>query len=60
MFFHSCAGQYKNFKNMQNLCNHKADFDLDADWSIFATPHGKSPCDGIGSTVKRQLTRESL
>ena len=27
-----CAGQYKNFKNIENLCNHKADFNLDADW----------------------------
>ena len=55
-----CAGQYKNFKNIQNLCNHNDDFDLDADWSFFATSHGKSPCDGIGGTVKRLLTRASL
>ena len=55
-----CAGQYKNFKNIQNLCNHKADFDLDADWSSFATSQGKFPCDKIGGTVKCLLTRASL
>lgn len=22
-------------------------------WSFFATSHGKSPCDGIGGTIKR-------
>ena len=25
-----CAGQYKNFKNMMNLCNHKDDFGFEA------------------------------
>ena len=48
-----CAGQYKNFKNMMNLCRHKEDFTLDATWSFFATSHSKSACDGIGGTVKR-------
>ena len=27
---------------------------------IFATSHGKSPCDGIGGTVKRLTARASL
>jgi len=26
----------------------------------FATSHGKSPCDGIGGTIKRKMTRTSL
>ena len=47
-----CADQYKNFKHIKNLCNHKADFDLDANWSFFTTSHGKSPGDGKGRTVK--------
>ena len=59
-FSDGCAGQYKNFKNFLNLCHHKNDFGLDANWSFFATSHGKSPCDGIGGTVKRQITRASL
>ena len=29
-------------------------------WSFFATSHGKSPCDGIGDTVKRKIARTSL
>ena len=55
-----CAGQYKSFKNMMNLCLHKEDFGLEATWYFFATSHGKSPCDGIGGTVKRKIARTSL
>ena len=52
-FSDGCAAQYKNYKNMLNLCRHKSDFGIDAIWTFFATSHGKSPCDGIGGTVKR-------
>lgn len=38
----------------------KDDYGLDAEWHFFATSHGKSPCDGIGGTVKRLATRASL
>ena len=55
-----CAGQYKNYKNMMNLCLHNEDFGLKASWYFFATSHGKSPCDGIGGTVKRKIARTSL
>lgn len=59
-FSDGCAAQYKNCKNFLNLCHHHKDFNLKACWSFFATSHGQSPCDGIGGTVKRFLTRESL
>ena len=59
-FSDGCAAQYKNYKNMMNLCSHKDDFGLDATWSFFATSHGKSSCDGIGGTVKRLTSRASL
>ena len=59
-FSDGCGGQYKNCKNFLNLCLHQSDFGLDAEWVFFATSHGKSPCDGIGGTVKRQLARTSL
>jgi len=52
--------QYKNFKNLINLCHNEVDFGVKADWSFFATSHGKSACDGIGGTVKRLATRASL
>lgn len=35
-------------------------FGIDATWVFFATSHGKSPCDGIGGTVKRLTARASL
>ena len=54
-FSEGCAGQYKSFKAFLNLCHHKSDFGLDATWTFFATSHGKSPCDGIGGTVKRKV-----
>ena len=56
-FSDGCAGQYKNFKNILNLCHHVTDF---ARWSFFATSLGKSPCDGIGGTVKKLVARASL
>lgn len=59
-FSDGCAGQYKNYKNFLNLCNHSKDFGLQAEWIFFATSHGKSPCDGIGGTVKRTTAKASL
>ena len=54
------AAQYKNRKNFLNLCHHKVDFGIDAEWHFFATSHGKGPCDGLGGTVKRLAARASL
>ena len=55
-----CAGQYKNCKNFINLCNHQADFSVACEWNFFATSHRKSPCDGIGGTVKKLTAMASL
>ena len=43
-----------------NICHHEEDFGLSALWNFFATSHGKGPCDGIGGTVKRLASLESL
>ena len=43
-----------------NLCLHNSDFGVKCEWNFFATSHGKSPCDGIGGTVKQLVTRASL
>ena len=59
-FSDGCGGQYKNYKNFMNLCLHKQDFGLDAEWIFFATSHGKSPCDGIGSSVKHHAAQRSF
>ena len=59
-FSDGAASQYKNYKNLSNLCHHEKDHDLQAEWHFFATSHGKSPCDGIGGTVKRLVARASL
>lgn len=45
---------------MVSLTFHESDFERSASWDFFAAHHGKSPCDGIGGTTKRCLTRESL
>ena len=58
-FSDGCAGQYKNCKNFLNLCLHYGDFRVKCEWNIFATSHGKSPCNGIGRTVKRLVKRAS-
>ena len=59
-FSDGAAAQYKNRKNFLNLCHHKSDFGIDAEWHFFATSHGKGPCDGLGGTVKRLAARASL
>lgn len=59
-FSDGCAAQYKNRKNFINLCHHREDFGMPAEWHFFATSHGKGPCDGIGGTVKRLAARASL
>jgi hypothetical protein len=59
-FTDGCAGQYKNKSNFLNLCYHKEDFFIDAEWNFFATSHGKNACDGIGGTVKRATAKASL
>ena len=59
-FSDGCAGQYKNCKHFLNLCHHVSDFGISCEWNFFATSHGKSPCDGIGRTVKRLAAKASL
>ena len=52
-----CGGQYKNFKNLLNLCSHKEDFSIKTERIFFATSHGKSPCDRFGGAVKRHAAK---
>lgn len=52
-FTDGAASQYKNKKNFLNQCLFKKDFNLDTEWNFFATSHGKSPCDAMGGTFKR-------
>lgn len=60
-YFSDGAGShYKNRKSFYNLCQHSSDFDVQAEWHFFATSHGKSPCDGLGGTVKRLAVKASL
>src|SRR5258705_1849904 len=59
-FSDGAASQYKNRKNFENVCQHKADFNVEAEWHFFATSHGKNVCDGVGGTVKRLATRASI
>ena len=55
-FSDGAASQYKNRKNFVNLCCHKNDFGVSAEWHFSATSHGKGACDGLGGTVKRLAT----
>ena len=59
-FTDGCTGQCKNRNNFLNLCHHLEDFQIKAKRCFFATSHGKSPCDGIGGTLKRLAARVSL
>ena len=59
-FSDGAASQYKNRKNFLNLCCHKSDFGINAEWHFSATSHGKGACDGVGGTVKRLTAKASL
>lgn len=54
------GSQYKNIFNFKNLCLHKKDFGVAAEWHFFATSHGKGPCDGVAGTFKRAAAQASL
>lgn len=54
------GGQYKNRKNFYNISQFKNQFGIETGWHCFATAHGKSACDGIGGTFKRNARRASL
>ena len=56
-FSDGAALQYKNRKNFMNLCLHKDDFGISAEWHFSAT---SGACDGLGGTVKRLAARASL
>ena len=50
----------KTEQNFINLCHHKEDFGISAEWHFSATAHGQGICDGLGGTVKRLAARASL
>lgn len=52
--------QFKNKNAFTNLCYHKDDFNIEAEWIFFATAHGKGACDGLAGSVKRQARKASL
>ena len=54
------ASQFKNKYTLGNLTHHQDEFGFTADWSFFATAHGKGPIDGIGGEVKRCVWRAVL
>ena len=61
IYFSDGAGsQYKNYKNFVNICHHSHDFGVEGEWHFFAISHGKSPCGGVGGTVKRLTANASL
>lgn len=60
IFSDGCAAQFKNKFWLFNLKFAQADWGLNAEWNFFATGHGKSPCDGLGGSVKRSVHRKIL
>ena len=49
-----CAGQYKGATAFANISLFPNDFGIPVVRNFFETSHGKSPCDGIGGTVKHK------
>lgn len=59
-FSDGASAQYKNKKNILNICLHEKDFKIKIEWHFFASCHGKGPCDGVGGCLKRYAARASL
>jgi hypothetical protein len=55
IFSDGCGGQFKNKFQFKNILHALSDFGLTIELAFFPTGHGKSPCDGIGATVKRHV-----
>lgn len=55
-----CAAQFKNKYILGNLIHMENDFGLKAEWHFLPTSHGKSCADGIGGTLKRQVSHRML
>ena len=54
-FSNGCWGQYKNWKNIINLCYHHQDFIINCDWSFYAALEGQ-PKDLLLEQVCKDLT----
>jgi hypothetical protein len=59
-FSDGATSQHKNRKNFINLCYHKDDLGMDAEWHFFAVSHGKGAYDGIRGTITRLEKKTSL
>jgi hypothetical protein len=59
-FSYGASAQYKNKNNFINLCHCNTDFGINAEWHLFATSHGKGPCDCVGGTTKQPAAHFSL
>ena len=59
-FSDGAASHYKNYKCLINLIYHIVDHQINAEHHFFDMSHGKSPCDGIGGTIKREAAKASL
>ena len=59
-FSDGAASQYKNRKNFINLCHHRENFGISAEWHFSATSHDIGACDGLGGTVKCLAAKASL
>jgi hypothetical protein len=58
-FSDESAAQQKQ-KKLLNITCHNEDFGVPAESHFFATSHGKSACDVIGSTLKRLAAKASF
>ena len=54
------SSQFKNQFNFTNLKFHEKDYQCMADWSFFATSHGKGENDGLGGDVKNAVWRQTM
>jgi hypothetical protein len=54
------AAQFKNRFMFSSLVMLKSLYNINIQWSFFATSHGKGPCDALGGTAKRVVCQRIL
>jgi len=59
-FTDGAAQNYKNRYQMVNLLLHKSHIGIEAEANFHATSHGKTACNGLGATFKREARQRSI
>ena len=59
-FSESCGGQYKNYKNLMDLCSHRHGFGFSAEWVLFQQAIENILVMALMEQLKRHIFKRKL